>query len=230
MDTNTHEYSCPFVFIRGVLITTLTSITLMSFENTSHAADYTYAPDDCDFHMTFPEQPAKGKACDAKNPKDCHLVSTYTKIFDVSTGLRINVTCGPAEKNMLQKYDGKVMEYTLAAISKEHIDPAASQAAFEDHGTAKQAILMGSKKQEDGSETVYMSQLWIGQKSVMTIEGEVTGTPLPEADNLFAQIMKSVTFTSASGPAAAKPDTAAANNAKPVEKSEQKPAEKSEKP
>ncbi|MDB5491080.1 MAG: hypothetical protein JWO78_929 [Micavibrio sp.] len=157
-----------------------------------NAAEYTYAPDGCEFNVTFPEAPADSKACDSANPKDCHLVSTYTKIYDVSTGMRINVTCAPAQPGMMEKYSGEVMQYTLGAMAREHIDRDQAQTAFEDLGTAKQAVLMATKKQEDGSESVYMSELWIGKKSVLTLEGEMTGPPNQDADTLFARIMKSV--------------------------------------
>lgn len=195
------------------------------------AAEYTYAPKDCEFNMTFPEAPADGKACDRENPKDCHFVSTYTKIYDVSTGMRINVTCSAAEAGMMSKYSGQVMQYTLGAMAKEHIDTKDSQTAFEDLGYAKQAVLMGSKKQVDGNDSVYMSELWIGKKSVLTIEGEMTGPANEEADKLFAHIMKSVRTAASDKPATktdekteSKTETAAPNKAETSDKSNEKAA------
>ena len=195
----------------------------------AHAAEYTYAPDGCEFHMTFPEQPADSKACDAANPQSCHRVSTYTKIYDVTTGMRINVTCAPATPSMMEKYSGEVMQYTLGALARDRVDKEQAQTAFEDLGTAKQAILMGAKKQEDGTESVYMSELWIGKKSVLTVEGEMTGPANQDADTLFAHIMKSVRQEGKDKPAAEtsdktdkKPESAAPNKTETPDKPDEK--------
>ena len=39
---------------------------------------------------------------------------------------------------------------------------------------------------------IYIAQLWIGQKSAMTVEAELIGDALSEADQLFSDILRSV--------------------------------------
>lgn len=191
-------------------------LTILIYGN-AYAADFTYAPKGCEFQMNFPEEPAPGQVCADGNPKDCHPVSVFTKIYDIDTGLRITITCTPAQPGMMEKYSGDVMQYTLGSMAKDHIDKDTAQSGFHDFGAAKQAVLMGSKKQTDGSETVYMSQIWIGKISVLTAEGEITGAQLPEADTLFAHIMKSVKPDSPDKTVEKFPDKDIKNTQKPAE-------------
>ena len=158
----------------------------------AHAADYTYSPKGCDFKMTFPEEPGIGQSCDPDNPQLCHQVRVYNKFFALNSGLRITASCGKAEPGMLNKYSGKIMEYTLSAMAKNYVDAKTAKVAFTDLGTAKEAVLMGGKKESDGTESVYMAVMMIGAHSVLSTQGEVTGVDNPEADKLFAHIMKSV--------------------------------------
>ncbi len=154
------------------------------------AADYVYAPKNCEFKITYPEQPSIAQACNPENAKDCYEASNFVRVLAMDSSVRINTTCNNAEPGMLERYSGDVMQYTLGTMAKQKVDEYES--GFNDHGVAKQAVVLGNQKQEDGTEQVYMAQLWIGKKSVFTIEGQVTGTASPEADAIFSEIFKSI--------------------------------------
>jgi hypothetical protein len=155
------------------------------------AEDFVYIPKDCEFRLTYPEAPSTASACNPENPTQCHQVSTFTKIYAMDTSIRVTTTCNAAEPGMLEKYSGDVMQFTLESMAKNNVDDY--QTGFNDHGIAKQAVLLGNKKMPDGSERLYMAQIWIGKKSVFTIEGEVLASPEEkQTDIIFGDIYKSI--------------------------------------
>lgn len=155
---------------------------------------FDYAPEGCEFIITFPEEPSSARACNPEDAKDCYMVGQFMRIYAMDSALRISSTCNRAEDGMLERYSGEVMEFTLKSMSRNKTDDP--QTGYNDLGFAKQAILLGGRIGEDGSENVYMAQIWIGKDSVMTVEGEVTGADNPEADQLFSTIMGSIRHVS----------------------------------
>jgi hypothetical protein len=213
----------PGSIVRLLLIPACAGILLAGFS--AHAEDKVFTQPGCEFQMTFPEIPASSQICNPNKPKECHHVAVFNKVYALDSAMRITVTCTSAEPGMLERYDQEALQYTLAAIAKPHLDDDGNT-GYQDLGAAKQAMIMGSHKMGDGTETIYMAQLWIGKKSVYTIEGEITGSQVPEADTLFAHIMKSATLV---------PDDKPASNADEKKdgqkdgKTEEKPVAKQEK-
>ena len=162
----------------------------MLFRSPATARAFDYAPEGCEFIITFPEEPSSARACNPEDPKDCYMVGQFMRIYAMDSALRISSTCNRAEDGMLERYSGEVMEFTLKSMSRNKADDP--QTGYNDLGFAKQAILLGGRVDEDGSENVYMAQIWIGKDSVMTVEGEVTGADNPDADQLFSTIMGSI--------------------------------------
>lgn len=179
----------------------------------AQAADYTYAPEGCDFRMTFPEQPLSETRCNPDDPKKCYKTATFNRVFALDSSVRITATCNPAEKDMLTRYSGEVMQYTLESMAKDAVSEY--QTSFADHKDAKEAILLGSRTMPDGTVKIYMAQLWISKKSVLTLEADVTGAETPDSDALFIGIMKSVRL-------AAWDEKAAESPVQQVEKEEKK--------
>lgn len=164
------------------------TVILLSFAVS--AADYVHAPAGCDFRIDFPEAPATGERCNPENPKDCYAVFTFNKIFAIDSGISVTATCNKAEKGMLQRYSGEVMQYTLETMAKNNATDY--ETGFADHGDAKAATLLGSRSMPDGTDKIYMAQLWISENSVLTIQAEITGPQTPETDTMFIGIMKSI--------------------------------------
>jgi len=165
-------------------------VALLCFSPSAHAEDYTYAPEGCDFRMTFPEEPLSETRCNAEKPEQCYKTAIFNRVFALDSSVRVTVTCNKAEENMLERYSGEVMQFTLEAMAKEAVSDY--QTSFADHGEAKEAIILGSRQLPDGGAKIYMAQLWIGKTSVLTVEGEVSGVATEESDTLFMGIMKSV--------------------------------------
>jgi hypothetical protein len=194
------------------------ALALLGFTWPTQAADYVYIPKDCEFRLTYPEEPSTAEACNPDNPLQCHQVSNFTRVYALDSSVRINTTCNPAETGMLTRYSSEVMQYTLQTMAKPRVDEF--ETGFNDHNIAKQAVLLGNKKLPDGTERVFMAQLWIGKKSVFTIEGEVSGASSAEADLLFSNILKSVRHESWDEPEKAEKPPKSTENKESGEKPE----------
>lgn len=155
------------------------------------AKGHEFSPPGCEFTVTFPEEPYKTKRCDPVEPtKNCTEVTSFTKVFGIDATVNYNVTCLPADPGMYEKYDDNVMRTALFAMAKPaNLDK--SETGFGELKEAKMAVLIGSGKTENKQDDlIYTAQLWIGHKSVFTLEGELRGKYVPEADALFADILK----------------------------------------
>jgi len=196
-------------------------IMLFAFFLALPAQAFEHTPDFCEFHMSFPEAPSTAMACNPENDKDCYHVAHFNRVYALDSALSVTATCNKAEAGMLERYNGEVMTFTLQAMSRDKVEDP--QVGFNDHGVAKQAVLIGGRTAQDGTESVYMAQIWIGKESVFTIEGDVTGASNDEADLLLSTIMGSIRHKSwAKEPGA---ETAAQPTEKQEEKAKEKPVE-----
>ena len=144
----------------------------------------------CEFQVTLPGEPYNSRRCNPEDPEKCSRITNYTKTFGLDATVNFNITCNPAEEGMFAKYSGEVMKTTLSAmVGKDKLEEFKTD-MFE--GTDfKQAILIGNGKVNQ-QDRMYSAQLWIGQKSVFTAEGEIIGYAGQEADKMFADIVGSV--------------------------------------
>jgi hypothetical protein len=150
-----------------------------------------FSPEGCEFTVMFPEAPYKTKRCDPVEPdKNCSEVTSFTKVFGMDATVDYRVTCIPADPAMYDKYDNDVMRTALIAMAKPaNLDK--SETGFGELKEAKMAVLLGSGKTDNKKDDlIYTAQLWIGHKSVFTLEGELRGKYVAEADQMFADILK----------------------------------------
>ncbi len=157
----------------------------------SFAEDVTYGPESCEFSIVFPGAPYTAQRCNPADPEKCDPITSYTKVFGMDATVNFNVTCIPVSADMYSRYSGDVMRTTLEAmVGRQHLDQY--KTSFQQHDDkAKQAILLGAGR-TGKSDKIYTAQLWIGHRSVFTVEGELIGVPLDEADDMFAAILRSI--------------------------------------
>ena len=154
------------------------------------AADYAYAPEGCEFRMELPGEPSLSRKCSPDNPEICRDMTGYTKVFGMDATVNINITCNPAPPNMYEQYNGDVMQATMEAMmGKDQL--ADYQTGYQEFDVAKEAVLLGMGK-TGNNDRVFVAQLWIGQKSVFTVEAELIGQKTDEADKMFADILHSI--------------------------------------
>lgn len=155
------------------------------------AEPFTYGPEECEFQTTFPEKPFIQKKCapsSETNSTNCAEVVTYTKALgsDASTDFRI--TCQPISEKEREQYSSAILEETLKKMSKDKgLDVYASHA--EDKGNYHTATAL-SLSEKDAKPLMYSSQLWVGKKSMFTVESEIIGNKNPEIEKIFADILK----------------------------------------
>lgn len=183
----------------------------------AQAAPFVYAPEHCEFTITFPSEPFVGLKCNPENPKQCHETVSFTKVFDVTASLNLSVVCNPAEDKMYERYSGDVMKTTLIAMAgRGRLDEF--ETGFNDMKDAKMAYILGYGKKGE-QDLIYNGQLWIGQKSVFSLEADIVGEYVDGADAMFAEILQSVQLKNPPAAAATPPEA----TPQAAEKEEKKP-------
>ncbi|NCO03013.1 MAG: hypothetical protein GW903_02340 [Alphaproteobacteria bacterium] len=159
--------------------------TITSVEDTS----YRFAPDTCDFEITFPEEPYTSRRCPEGTGK-CYQLKGYTMVYDMRTTIDVSVTCVPSNPQSYERYTEPVMRAALKGMApRAQID--SFDINFVDLETHRHASLNGQGG--NGSQAkIYSAQLWSGQNSLMTVEAKLVGQSHPQADAVFSEILKSL--------------------------------------
>jgi hypothetical protein len=159
------------------------------------ADDYLYKPDGCEFQMKFPEAPYASRRCNPDVPDKCEQKDTYTKVFDSGVTINFYVSCTPLEDGAFGAYDRDVLKSMLIAMAG-HDKIERFETAFDEDKDVKRASLLGAGQSYNQNHPVlYMGEFWVGQKSLLTVEGELIGESAPDTDAEFAKILKGVTTT-----------------------------------
>lgn len=151
-----------------------------------------YSPDHCEFSVAFPEAPAIRQRCEDGNSGKCYDLASYTQVFQLSATVNFRVICNPSGEDLFKQYSGKIMEATLRSMTETGIVKT-FETSFREEDLYKQAGLVGEGK-VGVTPTIYIAQLWIGHKSVMSVEAELIGEADETADTLFGEVLKSVHF------------------------------------
>lgn len=156
----------------------------------ARAAEFLYAPDDCEFRVDLPGEPYKSTRCEPDNPKKCDKVTSFTKTFGIAATVNVNIICKPGEKDSYERYTGDLMRMTLTAMAeRRHLKDY--ETAVQQFEEARQAAVIGMGESGQNEE-IYVAQLWIGKKSIMSVEAELIGSQVTEADDMYAEILKSI--------------------------------------
>lgn len=150
-----------------------------------------YSPDYCEFTATFPEKPFITNSCEnAEDKSTCFNLISYTKVFVLSASVQVEIICNPSTPAMYTEFTPEVMENTVRAMTKETVIEAYEVNTRQDENYRQTGLVGRGRKGLD--ETMYIAQLWIGQNSIMSVEAELSGEQIDEADELFAKILGSI--------------------------------------
>lgn len=149
---------------------------------------YRFAPDFCDFEITFPETPGIAKKCIPDG--GCYDVNSYTMVYDLQTTVDISVTCNPSTPAAYERYTEGVMKAALAGMieTRNLQDYDTQYQVFEN---TKSGSLTGTGI-SGKSEKIYSAQLWIGKNSIFTVQAELIGQAHDKADASFRDILQSI--------------------------------------
>lgn len=152
----------------------------------------TYSPEFCEFSVTFPSEPYKTRRCDDNKADRCYDLVSYTQVYEMTATVNFRVICNPVNAEVKKNYSGEIMQATLKAMTKDKVVKN-FETSFREEEQFKQAGLVGEGK-VGRTPTIYLAQMWIGDKSAFTVEAELIGEANEEADKLFSEVLKSVYF------------------------------------
>lgn len=152
---------------------------------------FIYAPAHCDFQVTFPEAPIKNRRCPEGVGRPCYELSSYTMVYDLRTTVDVSVTCNPSVGgDNFERYNERVMRAALEGMIARR-DIQTFDIGFQQYETVRSATLTGSGT-SGRQDKIYTAQIWVGPKSVFTIQAELVGSAHKEADAVFSHILKSL--------------------------------------
>jgi hypothetical protein len=155
---------------------------------------YRYAPAHCDFTVTFPEEPYTTRKC-AEESGRCHEVKSFTRVYSMHTTVNFRITCNASPPEMFERYNAATMDAVLRGmVDGDIVDDY--ETAFTVHDDVKIASLTGTGE-VGRAPVIYAAQIWIGENSVFTLEGELIGQAHADSDRLFADIIASIAPVSA---------------------------------
>ena len=156
---------------------------------------FPYSPPPCEFIAGFPEEPHVERRCDGgENGDECYDRVSYVATFGLSATVDVKVICNAVDQGIKDKYDKDIMIKTLEAMSSDTIENQYEVNYNEDEqGRFKTASVIGEIT-VGMSPGIYMSQMWIGDVSAMTVEAVLIGDPIEAADAMYRDILRSIQY------------------------------------
>lgn len=150
---------------------------------------YRFAPDFCDFEITFPEEPYTSRRC-PEGANKCYQLKGYTMVYDLRTTVDVSVTCVPSNPDNYARYNEAVMKAALDGMMRRK-GVEGADIDFKEDENFRHASLSGQAGSGRQGK-LFTAQLWSGQNSLMTVEASITGNAHPEADATFTEILRSL--------------------------------------
>ncbi|MDH5722071.1 MAG: hypothetical protein OEY94_01955 [Alphaproteobacteria bacterium] len=146
----------------------------------------------CQFTISFPEAPEIRRVCEEGDQSMCYDLISFIKVFDMASTVRVDIICNPSNEKLYNHLTTDEMRRTVREMSKESVVEAFEINAREEE-EYRQAALVG-KGRAGMEDTILLAQLWSGKTSLMSVEAELSGIQMDEADQLFASILRSISF------------------------------------
>ncbi len=152
------------------------------------AEPFTYAPEGCEFRIAFPEKPYITQKCTSGADKKCEEIVSYTNVINIETSVNFRVICSPATAAQIDGYTEEDMRGTVEQMASEAgLEPNEAEVIKEDDFTSATVVTIGNRGER---EVFYTSQIWVGKKSIMSLEGDMSGPESADADKIFSEILK----------------------------------------
>ncbi len=168
-------------------------ISLVLLSSTAYAAavkpaSQLYAPPSCDFEVTFPNKFFKSERCTNKN--DCYDVISFA-FRDKESAVDIRLTCEPKSNEdikILKQSDLKIAARDLAQ-STGLTSYGEDMGKMPDGTVTAVTIALGMRGTK---EAIYTGQYWVGDRSLLTLEAEMTGPANDQIEKIYSEILASV--------------------------------------
>jgi hypothetical protein len=156
---------------------------------------YIFSPPGCEFSATLPSEPAISKRCPETAKAGCYDVAKYVKVYDYNATINFEFSCNLITEDIRAAYNKETIEAVLtSAVRRKGVDEVPQIFYNEPKSgdtTYKIAAVSGMRK-AGVTEKLYIHQLWMGEKSLMLIDAELSEASHIDADKTFAEILKSV--------------------------------------
>jgi hypothetical protein len=152
------------------------------------AEPFTYGPEPCEFQVTFPEKPLIEKKCSGVGIDNCTEVVSFTKTAGVNSSTYFRVTCTSIKGDEVSKYTPAIIEETLRQLLKSNNLEAYDIQSAETDGYKNASAISLSVR--DDKSLIYNAQMWLGKKSMLTLEAEMAGDQNDAIEKTFADILK----------------------------------------
>ena len=161
----------------------------------AHSAEYTYAPQDCDFTLTLPSTPITVKRCHPAVPDRCDLRTAYTHVYDMTATLNVYVKCDPVEEGAFERFSEDAVQTSLIALTGGKLDTY--QTAAEKNGDLYTGMIMGATSGPNNNPALYVAQIRTTPQSRLVIEAEIVGPAHEDADGTLIDILQSIELKNA---------------------------------
>lgn len=152
-----------------------------------------YSPEYCSFSAQFPEEPLIAKHCETDAEESCYNLISYTKVFEgLSASVNFEIICNPSNPEFYNQFTEDFMKRTVEQMTKDAVVES-YEVMTRENEDYRQASLVGQGK-KGLYDTIYIVQIWLTEQSIMSVQAEMSGEHSDEADDLFAEILKSIGY------------------------------------
>ena len=156
-----------------------------------YAEPYTYAPEACEFSVTFPQEPIIKRTCENPETQErCYDLVTYTQTYGLEATVDFRIICNPIDEAIKKNYSNAIIAATLKEMTKDKVEKEFEVNVHEADGYKLAGIVGEGKK--GLLPSMYLAQLWIGDASALSIESELVGEEHKEADTLLQSVLRSI--------------------------------------
>ncbi len=150
----------------------------------------TVAPAGCDFQITFPSEPYSSRRCPDGAQGRCYDLTRYTMVYDMTTTVDVRFSCNPMSENQFYQYDEQVTRMALNGMAARN-NVAESTTHYTQENDVKKTTLTGTGT-SGRQNKIYIAQLWLTPRSILTMEAELIGQEHGQADAVFGDIISSL--------------------------------------
>jgi len=149
----------------------------------------------CDFEMAFPSEPFTTRRCHPMMQDRCDLMNSFTKVYDLEATINFYYSCKPIEQAQRVNFTQDAVQIMM--VSRPGVSNLETyEMTFDsDNENYSRGALLGAGPSPNGQDVmIYMTQIWVSDKSVLSLEGELIGAQHEEADKIFSEILYSMRY------------------------------------
>lgn len=159
-------------------------------ESMAKEAGY-YAPEFCDFEITFPEKPVVSRRC-PESGTACYQLHGYRYVYSLESSIDITAHCAPSTPKNYERYTEGVIAAALKGMrNRANIDNADINTQEIEGPKVRQGSLLGTGTYGK-QDHIYNAQIWVGENSILTVEAKLIGQSNTEAEENFSEILASI--------------------------------------